>query len=329
MPDSQPASLRWRIIAGFAAIYLLWGASYLAIHFSLETLPPFLISGSRFTLAGIILFGLARRGGAALPTRTHWRASALLAFFMFFIANAILMQAQRLISSGLTATLNATVPFWFVLLGWLWQGNARPGLRVVFGLVLGFLGIVLLISPGNLAAGKPVDLFGALLALLSALSWSFGSLLSRRVKMPDSAMLGAGMNLIISGAMLLTVSLLTGEMFHLNLSAVSLRSVLAVAYLILGPSVTAFGSYMWLLTVVSPNRVATYAYVNPVIAVFLGWLLAGETLTPRTLIASAIIVLAVALITAQRTASPVRANAPPASHSVSARLRGLAFRHGR
>jgi drug/metabolite transporter (DMT)-like permease len=306
---SRSPAPTWRIIASFAAIYLFWGASYLGIRFALESLPPLVIPGIRFTLAGLILILLARRAGAAPPLRAHWRSAVMLGFLMFFVANSTLTLAQTRIPSSLAATLYATSPLWFALLGWLWQGEARPGGRAIAGLVLGFVGIIVLFGPGT---GKGVlDPIGGLLVLISALSWTVGSLLSRRLPMPDSAYLGAGMNLFVSGVFCLFLSIVTGELGQVDVASISLPSILAMLYLMFGASLLGFSSYMWLLTVTTPNRIATYAYVNPVIAMFLGVILAGETLTWQAAAASAIIIAAVVLITTARPGSKAAAEHSP------------------
>ena len=300
----------WRILTAFAAIYFLWGSTYLFIRFTLETLPPFLISGSRFVVAGAVLMLLARRLGAAWPQPIHWRSAAVLGALMFVVANGGIMIAEQVVPSGLTALLIATVPMWIVMLGWLVFGGARPGGRSAAGLVLGLVGIGLLVNPGALD-GRSLHLGGALILVLSSSGWASGTLLSRRLATPASPLLGAGMNLLVGGLMLLALSALTGEWAALRLEAVSWKSVLSVLYLSLFGSVLGYSSYMWLLGVVAADRVATYAYVNPVVAVFLGWAVGGEALTPLTLLAAAVIVTAVALITTDRprplpAAEPVR-----------------------
>lgn len=301
----MPTPPKWRVIASFAAVYLIWGSSYLAIHFAIESLPPLIIAGMRFTIAGVILYVFARRGGAPNPGFKQWRSAALLGILMFLVANGCLMWAQKTVPSGIAATLYATVPLWFALLGWLWLGETRPTGRVMIGLLVGFVGTALLVGPaGEVGA---VDPFGAFLVLVSAASWAISSLLSRQMHLSDSPTMVAAMNLFTGGLLLLAASIVSGEWASLNLATIELRSVLAVAYLILGPSVTAFSSYMWLLANVSPSSLGTYAYVNPVVAVFLGWLLANELLTPRTILASAVIIAAVVLINTARKPKPTTA----------------------
>lgn len=297
-PDVSNKTLNWRVIGAFAAIYIIWGATYLGIRFALETLPPFMIAGIRFVIAGTVLYTLARRQGAASPARAQWRSAALLGFILFVLNNGSLMWAETRVSSGMAALLIATVPLWMVLLGWLTFGGERPGGQVFGGLLVGLIGIFLLVGPN--AVGQQVDTLGALALLFAAFAWSLGSLLSRRLDTPRSPLLGAGMNLLAGGVMLLVLSLVTGEWTAVNPMAVSLKSALSVVFLAVFGSIIAFGAYMWLLSTVPANRVATYAYVNPVVAVFLGAALADETLTPQTLLAAVVIITSVVLITTAR-----------------------------
>jgi drug/metabolite transporter (DMT)-like permease len=320
MSVPRPNAPLWRVIISFIAIYFLWGGSFLAIRFSLESIPPLLISCIRFICAGIILMTVAWRSGAARPTWAQWRSAAILGFMMFFAANSTLVRGEKTVPSGLAAVLYATLPLWMAVLGWLWQGEARPSGRTLVGLVLGFVGVVMMFATD----GKGIDPFGGLLVLASAVFWAVGSLLSRRVDKPESSALASGMNLICSGTMFLIASVLVGETSQFNLLAVSDKSILALVYLIVGSSVIGFSCYMWLLSVTAPNRVATYAYVNPVVALFIG-ALAGEMLNPRELLAALVIVVAVALITSARAKS-VAASSPIAGGGVRSRLKALASR---
>lgn len=308
----------WRVIISFIAIYFLWGGSFLAIHYSLETIPPLMISCIRFACAGIILMTVAWRSGAQMPTWAQWRSAAILGFLMFFGANSTLVLGEKTVPSGLAAVLYATLPLWMAVLGWLWQGEARPTGRSLVGLVLGFIGVVMMFGTG----GKGIDPFGGLLVLGSAVFWAVGSLLSRRVDKPESSALASGMNLFCSGMMFLIASLISGEPSRWDIASVSMTSVLSLGYLIVGSSVIAFSCYMWLLSVSAPNRVATYAYVNPVVALFVG-AVAGETLNPRELLAAMVIVVAVALITSARGKS-VATSSPIAEGGVRSRLKALA-----
>ncbi|MCA0454683.1 MAG: EamA family transporter [Chloroflexi bacterium] len=320
MLASRPNAPRWRLILSFAAIYFLWGGSFLAIRFSLETIPTFMISFARFACAGVILMTVAWRSGAPRPTWAQWRTAAILGFIMFFGANSTLVAGQRTVASGLAATLYATLPLWMAVLGWLWQGEDRPRGRVLVGLVLGFAGVVLMFGGG----GSGIDPTGGLLVIASAIFWAVGSLLSRKVDKPQSSAMASGMNLFCSGLMFLIVSVFSGEPAQLHISMISLKSWLALLYLIVGSSVVAFSCYMWLLSVTSTSRVATYAYVNPVVALFIG-ALAGEVLDARELVAALVIVVAVALITSARSKT-VAAESPIAEGGFSVRSRWKALR---
>ncbi len=296
----------WKVIVAFALIYIIWGSSYLGIHVALESFPPFFSAAARFLIAGSVLFVIVRRNTPA-PTRNQWRSAIILGFFMFFIGNGSLMWAQTMLSSGMAATLYATVPMAFGILGWLLFGQPRPAGRGLVGMIIGFLGVIVLVGPGDTEMVNPI---GVLLIFCSTLGWSGGSLLSRRMDTPASATLGAAMNLLVSGIMLMLASGFTGEFTRIHAETIAPQSVIALFYLALGPSLTAFSAYMWLLSVTSPARVSTYAYVNPVVAVFLGWAILGEQVTAHTLIASAIILFGVILMTTYR-AQPVPAEAVP------------------
>lgn len=289
------------LIAAFAAVYILWGSTYLAIKYAIETLPTFLMAGSRFLTAGAILFVIARFSkDYEKPTFAQWRTSFIVGTLLLVGGNGGVVLAEHYISSSLAALLVATEPFWIVLLSWLWLKKSRPNLKVAAGLMLGFVGVYLLIG-GQLfsGAGNSNQLLGAILVVLGALSWATGSIYGLRAPTAKSPILASGMQMLSGGAMLALIGTLTGEWTTLNLAAVSLNSWLGLAYLIIFGSLIAFTAYSWLLKNAQPAMVATYAYVNPVIAVFLGWLIAGESLTTQMLIGAGVIVGSVALITSQ------------------------------
>jgi drug/metabolite transporter (DMT)-like permease len=297
MPDTAP---RAKVIVAFAALYIIWGSTYLGILFAIETLPPFLMAGSRFLVAGGLLFAWSWPRRERAPIRTEWRSALIVGGLLLMGGNGAVSWAEQYVASGIAALLIAVTPLWMVLLDWLWHGARRPGAHTVLGLLLGFGGIVLLVGPAELLGAEGVYLPGALALLAGSLSWSIGSIYSRRAPTPKGGMLGIGMQMICGGTLLLLLGTVTGEWAQLDLPAVSLRSVLAVLYLIIFGSIIGYTAYMWLLQVVSAARVATYAYVNPVVAVLLGWGLAGAVLTLRMGVAALIIVAGVALITARR-----------------------------
>lgn len=295
-PAQTPA--RWLVLAAFAAIYTIWGSSYIAIHFAVETIPPFLMMGGRLFAAGVALMIMAWRTGAPKPTRSNWRSAATAAFFMFMLnAGAIAYSEAKLgMPSGVAAVLLATMPLWIVLISWLRPGGTAPTPLVVVGIVLGFLGIWLLSSPGDI----PLNPLGVVVILGAALCWAIGSMYARTADLPASAPQATGMQLMCGGFGLIMVSILSGELAAFNPAQVTATSLGAMIYLAIFNSFTGFSAFVWLMRVSIPSRVATYAYVNPVIAVILGALLANEILTSRSLLAGAIILLSVFLITVQR-----------------------------
>ena len=289
-----------RLVAAFAAVYLIWGSTYLAIRLAIDTLPPFTMAGFRFLLAGTLLYGWMRLRRAAPPVRIHWRSAAIVGGLMLLGGNGGVTWAEQSVPSGLAALLIGTVPLWMVILEAMRLGGSRPTRRMGVGLALGLAGIFLLIGPVNLAGGEGVDPIGAGVLLFAALSWAGGSLYSRQAPLPAAPLLGTAMEMLAGGALLLFAGGLTGEWARLDLGAVSSRSLLALAYLVIFGSLMGFTAYLWLLRNTTPARASTYAYVNPMVAVFLGWIVLGEPLTWQTLLAAAVIISAVVLINTGR-----------------------------
>ena len=310
------------LIAAFAAIYLVWGSTYLAIKYAIETMPPFLMAGTRFFTAGTILFIAATRAADfEMPRREHWRTSLIVGTLLLLGGNGLVVFAQHYISSSLAALLIATEPFFVVILSWLWLKNGRPGFRVAAGLVVGFVGVALLIlgqGKGGFFGGGNGQLIGSIAIIGAALSWATGSIYGLKAPVPKSSLLTAGMQMMSGGAVLLLVSLVTGEMFSFDIAAVSARSWAAVAYLLVFGSLVGFTAYSWLLKNAQPSMVATYAYVNPVVAVLLGWGIAGEALTPMIMIGAAVVVASVALVTFQKGPRKTQPKSEPVRSAESA-----------
>lgn len=287
------------LIAAFAAVYIFWGSTYLAIKYAIETLPPFLMAGSRFITAGVILYLWARFSkDYEKPTLKHWRTSFIVGTLLLMGGNGGVVLAQHYISSSLAALLVATEPFWIVLLGWLWLKGTRPNWKVALGLLIGFLGVYLLIGgQGNSTADGSGQMFGAFLVIAAAFSWALGSMYGLRATTPKSSVLTSGMQMLSGGLVLTMVGSLKGEWTTFSVSEVAASSWFALSYLIVFGSLISFTAYSWLLKNAQPAMVATYAYVNPVIAVLLGWLIAGESFTGQMLIGAGVIVGSVMLIT--------------------------------
>jgi drug/metabolite transporter (DMT)-like permease len=297
VPELAPvvAPTRAKLVVAFAAVYVLWGSTYLAIRLGVETIPPFLMAGTRHLTAGLLLFLWTRFRREPRPERRHWVAATAVGGLMLLGGNGLVTWAEQRVPSGLAALIVASVPIWMALLDGL-QKRVRPGRYVVAGLAVGLAGILVLVAPAHIAGGGRVDLLGAGALLLAALSWSVGSLYSRRARLPRSVLTATAMEMLGGGALLWVAGLASGEGARLDLAAVSLRSVAALGYLVVFGSLLGFSAYVWLLHATTPARVSTYAYVNPIVAVLLGWALAGETLTPRVALAAVGIVGAVALI---------------------------------
>jgi len=314
---ASPAS-RQRLVLAFAAVYLIWGSTYLGIKFAIETIPPFLMAGTRFIIAGSMLYGWLRRRGAEIPRPAQWRSAWIVGALLFLGGNGALSWAEERIDSGLASLLVSTIPLWMVLIAHVehrvkHQGG-RLGGRVISGLALGLIGIILLVGPSGGVGQWGVDRLGAAVLLGGSLSWTIGSLYSPRADLPRSTLLAASMEMLCGGVLLIVFGVVTRETAELHLAAISLRSVLGLTYLITFGSLLGFTSYNWLLTHSTPARVSTYAYVNPVVAVFLGWAIRGEAITLRTLTAAVLVVAAVALIVSHRahsTVAPTAEAAPP------------------
>jgi drug/metabolite transporter (DMT)-like permease len=294
---SRPPS-RALVITAFAAVYVIWGSSYIGIHFAIETIPPFLMTTARFLLAGGLLMGWALARGASLPTRVHWRAAAIVGAFLFLFNNTAIVWAEvNGVPTGMVAVLIATMPMWMVLLTWLKPRGVRPSAMTLVGLAIGFVGIVLLVRPDSVApGGEPMHPLGPFVVLFGAFAWAFGSLYARGAALPGSATMSTGIQLLAGGAMIGVVSVVNGDAAQLDVARVTLGSLLAFLHLTFSSSIVAFSAFVWLMKVCPPAKVATYAYVNPVIAVMLGWLLLREPITPRTLVAAAVIIAGVIII---------------------------------
>jgi drug/metabolite transporter (DMT)-like permease len=292
--------MRAKLIAAFAIVYVVWGSTYFAIRVGLEGLPPFTLGAVRFLAAGGALFLVARLRGLPAPTRAQWGVAAITGTLMLLLGNGAVIFAEQRAPSGLVALVVTSVPLWMVLLDWLRPGGTRPDAAVIGGLALGSLGIVLLVDPAAALRGAGVPPFEALILLIGTLGWAAGSVYSRHNRVAGSATSFAALQMLIAGAMFSIVATVRGEVTQLDLGAVPGRSWLAVAYLAVFGSVISYSAYLWLTKAATPARLGTYAYVNPIVALVLGAAFAGEVVTPRVVLAAALVLSAVVLITAGR-----------------------------
>jgi drug/metabolite transporter (DMT)-like permease len=286
----------FRIVLAFLAIYVIWGSTYLAIRFAIETIPPFLMAASRFLVPGGLLYLWLRFRGMPAPPLQQWRSAAIIGTLLLVAGNGGVTWAEQVVPSGITALLISTVPLWIALLGWFWHGGTRPRLSTMAGIAIGFIGVLLLIGPAELLGGHSIDPAGIVVLTIATISWSAGSLYSRTATLPSSPLMAVAIEMLAGGAVLFCIGLAFGEPARLHLDQLSLRSLASLLYLMAFGSLIGFSAYIWLLRVAPASRVATYAYVNPVIAVILGWALAGEELTTRMLIAATIIIAGVVVI---------------------------------
>ena len=295
------------LILAFAAVYLVWGSTYLAIRFGVETIPPFLLGGTRFLVAGLALVAVSLARGAPPPRPREWRAATISGTVMVAGGNGVVCWAEQFVSSGLAALLVGTVPLWLVAIARFGPDREPTSPTEIAGLMLGILGVVVLVGGsgtgvgvGQATAGQVA--WGALAIIGSSLSWAVGSMYSRRVALPGPALYGTALTMTAGGLVLLLVSLVAGEFGRVSIGDIAPRSWLSLLYLTVMGSIIAFSAYVWLLRTVRPAAAGSYAYVNPVVALLLGWWLAGEAFTLPMLAGSVIIVGALVLV--QRRGAP-------------------------
>lgn len=301
---------RLQVIAGFAVIYVVWGSTYLAIAYAVKSLPAVLTTGARFSVAGVLLCGWALVCGAPLPTWRQWRAAAIAGALLLVGGTASVSWAERTVPSGLASLLAATVPLWFVLLEWAAPGGRRPSGLVIAGIVLGLCGLVVLTAPGAVGGVAADAIAPAVVLTVGSILWAVGSLYSRHASLPTSATLAMGVQMLAGGLLCIPVGLALGESAFIDVARVSTASWIAVAYLTVVGCLVAFTTYLWLLRVSTPSRVATHAYVNPLVAVGLGWLVAGEPVHSRSVVAAGLIIGAVILITSGHRAGAADVDHP-------------------
>jgi drug/metabolite transporter (DMT)-like permease len=302
-----PTPPLWGVIAAFAAVYVLWGSTYLGIRYAVESIPPFLMAGTRNLFAGLLLFAFARARGGGAPSRLEWRDAVITGGLLLTVGNGGVTWAEQVIPSGVTALLVGLVPLWMVVFDWLRPGGVRPRPLVVAGLAVGFAGVALLARQGSQFG--PAYGWGVVVLMAASMSWAFGSIFGRQAHKPASPLLGVSMQMMAGGGLLLVLAVADGEVAQFSPGRVTLLSAGAWLYLVVAGSLVGYTCYVWLLHATTPARVATYAYVNPLIAVLLGCTLGREVFSHELFVAGGLILMAVVLIVRGGARQPV-ATAP-------------------
>ena len=294
MSTTSPLAL-WTALA---AVYLIWGSTYLAIRFTVETVPPFISAAARFVISGAILYGWRRLAGDPAPSNLEWRNASVIGILLLVGGNGGVVWASQFIESSLAALLVATVPLWMVLFDAVRRDGGWPNVKSALGILTGFCGAALLVG-WTAKASEPTSFYGAVAVASASLFWAVGSIQGKTAKLPNSPLMTTGMEMLVGGTVLIAVAGLMGEFDHLEFEAISTRSAVSWTYLtVIGP--VAFVAYAWLLRNAPIPLVATYSYVNPLVAILLGYLIGKETLTPHVLLAAALIVGSVILVSGAR-----------------------------
>jgi len=309
---TRPAT--WQVLLAFGIVYFVWGSTFLAIRVGVREVPPFLLAAMRFLLAGIFLFGWMRLRGAPNPSRREWLSATLLALLIFVGDYGMVFWAETRVPSGVTAVMMATIPVFMALSEIFFLGTQRLTLRLAVALLIGIGGVAVLVSHSLGLGESSIDTAGAIALLMGSISWSVASALTRKLTLPASKPMSSGAQMLCGGVLLTLVAASLGEFRGFHPMAVSRTAWIALAYLVAAGSIVAFTAYVWLIHHESPTKVGTYAYVNPVVAVALGYFFAGEPLTARTLVGSLLVLVSVVVITTM----PKRAAAPKVEEAVPA-----------
>lgn len=310
MPSVHPP--RWKTLVAFAIIYFVWGSTFYAIRVGVHEVPPLLLAAARFTIAGAALFIWALARGERLPSRREWAATALVALLIFVVDYGILFWAEQRVPSGTAAVILATIPAFMALCEITLLRTERLTLRLGLALLIGLGGVVVLVDPALGMGGAPVYTLGAAGLLVSAVSWSSASVLSKRLPMPTSKVMSAAAQMLVGGLLLCVVAATAGEERGFHPGGVSTGAWIALAYLIVAGSIVGFTAYTWLIHHQSPTKVGTYAYVNPVVAVVLGHFLGGEVLDLRTVMGTVLVLFSVIVITTRRKSNVTNNATAPA-----------------
>ena len=292
---TQPRA--WKVLLAFAIIYFVWGSTFLAIRVGVREVPPFLLAAMRFVVAGTVLYVWMRARGTPSPTAREWGAASLLAVLIFVFDYGLLFWAERRVPSGIAAVMMATIPGFMALAEIVFLRTQRLTMRLGFALLVGMGGVAVLVGRSVSLGEAPVDTAGAIALIVASVSWSVAASLSRKLPLPSAKAMSSGAQMLAGGVLLTLAAALLGEFRGFHVQTVSRGAWLALAYLIVAGSIVGFTAYVWLLHHESPTKVGTYAYVNPVVAVLVGYFLGGEGLGPRTIVGTLLVLVSVVVIT--------------------------------
>lgn len=295
--ETAPRPRRWQTLLAFAIIYLVWGSTFLAIRVGVREVPPFLLAGMRFFAAGIVLYAWMRIQGTPSPTRREWATASFLAVLIFVGDYGLLFWAEKRVPSGIAAVMMATIPVFMAIAEIVFLRTQKLTLRLGLALLVGIGGVVVLVSRSASFGDAPIDIAGAIALVVSAISWSLAAILTRKLSLPESKVMSSGAQMLAGGILLTLTAAMLGEFRGFDVRAVSIGAWLALIYLIVAGSIVAFTAYVWLIHHESPTKVGTYAYVNPVVAVLLGYFLGGEALGSRTIVGTLLVLVSVVVIT--------------------------------
>ena len=291
----------WKVLLAFAIIYFVWGSTFLAIRVGVREVPPFLLAGMRFLVAGIVLYGWMRLKGTRSPALREWGAASLLAVLIFVFDYGLLFWAEKRVPSGLAAVMLATIPVFMALSEILILGTQRLTARLAIALLVGIGGVAVLVSRTLSFGEVPIDTAGACALIVAAISWSIASALTRKLPLPTEKVMSSGIQMLVGGVLLTLTAALLGEFRGFHINTVSRGAWLALAYLIVAGSIVAFTAYVWLIHHESPTKVGTYAYVNPLVAVLAGYFFGGEAIGPRAIVGTMLVLISVVVITTTPT----------------------------
>ncbi len=302
--DRPPA---WKTVLAFSIIYFVWGSTFLAIRIGVREVPPLVLASMRFSVAGIVLFGWMRLKGTPNPSGREWLSASLLAVCIFVVDYGLLFWAEQRVPSGIAAVMLATIPVFMALSEIIFLRTQRLTLRLALALLVGIGGVAVLVSRtlSQSFSEAPIDRAGAIALVIAAISWSIASALTRKLPLPASKVMSSGAQMLAGGILLTLTAAILGEFRGFRIQAVSSGAWFALAYLIVAGSIVGFTAYVWLIHHESPTKVGTYAYVNPVVAVIVGYFLGGETVGPRTLLGTLLVLVSVIVITTAHAQKPV------------------------